>query len=133
MNVLMSLYLAALFVALTPGVLVTLPKGGKKYTVIAVHAVLFLVVWHFTNKIVRRMAVESFQNNMNNGMNNNGMNNNGMNNNGMSNNGMNNSGMNNSGMEGFQKMPRASLAPKQTRSTMEAKDTRSTMTAKAPR
>jgi len=106
MNVLMSLYLAALFVAFTPGVLVTLPKGGNKYTVIAVHAVLFMVVWHFTNKIVRRMAVESFQNNMNNGMNNtnnngvvnNGMNNNGMNNNGMNNNGMNNNGMNNNGM-----------------------------------
>jgi hypothetical protein len=97
----MSLYLAALFVALTPGVLVTLPKGGNKYTVIAVHAVLFMVVWHFTNKIVRRMAVESFQNNMNNGVNNtnnNGVVNNGMNNNGMNNNGMNNNGMNNNGM-----------------------------------
>ena len=63
MNLLLSLYLAALFVAFVPGVLVTLPKGGAKYTVLAVHAVLFTLVWHFTNKMVRR-ATEGFQNNV---------------------------------------------------------------------
>ena len=111
----MSLYLAALFVALTPGVLVTLPKGGSKYTVLAVHSILFVVVWHFTNKIVWSMTMESFQNNgMNTGVNT-GMNtgvNTGMNT-GVNNSGMNNSGMNtvvnNSGMansEGFERRMR---------------------------
>jgi len=59
----MSLYLAALFVAFVPGVLVTLPKGGKRMTVVAVHAVLFTVVWYFTHKIVSRLS-EGFQMNM---------------------------------------------------------------------
>jgi hypothetical protein len=102
----MSLYLAALFVAFTPGVLVTLPKGGSKYTVLAVHALLFVVVWHFTHKMVWRMTMEGFQNT---GMNTNGMNTNGMNGNGngMNGNGMNGNGVNANGMngnnEGFQK------------------------------
>ena len=65
MNLIMSIYLAALFVALTPGVLVTLPKGGSKYTVLAVHAALFAVVWHFTHRAVWRMSMEGFQNNVN--------------------------------------------------------------------
>jgi hypothetical protein len=40
-----SLVLSALlFAAFVPGVLVTLPKGGSKTTVLAVHAVLFSVV-----------------------------------------------------------------------------------------
>ena len=60
MNLLLSLYLAALFAAFVPGVLVTLPRGGSKMTVLAVHALLFVVVWHFTRKIVSR-ATEGFQ------------------------------------------------------------------------
>lgn len=35
---------ALLFAAFVPGVLVTLPKGGSKATVLVVHAVLFSVV-----------------------------------------------------------------------------------------
>jgi len=97
MNIFASLYLAALFVAFVPGVLITLPSGGKRMVVLAVHALLFTVVWHFTNKTVS---------NMTRGM-----------------------GM----REGFQKMPRPSLPPKQTRPTMDAKDTRSTMEAKPTR
>ena len=46
----MFLFSAVLFFALTPGVLVSLPPKGKKYTVAAVHAVIFAVVWHFTHK-----------------------------------------------------------------------------------
>jgi len=56
MNLLVSLYLAALFVAFVPGVLVTLPKGGSKMTVVVVHALLFTLVWHFTHKMVWRMS-----------------------------------------------------------------------------
>ena len=100
----MSLYLALLFVAFTPGVLVTLPKGGSKYTVVAVHAALFTLVWYYTHKTVFRMTIESFQNNVN-AVANNSMN--GMNT-GVVNNSMNanvaNNGMNaNASAEGFQK------------------------------
>ena len=52
MNVVMSLYLALLFVAFVPGVLLTLPSGGSKYTVLAVHAILFTLVWQFTHMMV---------------------------------------------------------------------------------
>ena len=52
MNIFTALYLIALFVALTPGVLVTFPKGCSKLTVAAVHGLLFAVVWHFTYQAV---------------------------------------------------------------------------------
>jgi hypothetical protein len=60
MNFLLSLYLAALFVAFVPGVLVSLPPRGGKFTVLAVHALLFAAVWHYTHKAVWR-ATEGFQ------------------------------------------------------------------------
>jgi len=50
----MSLYVAALFVALTPGVLLTLPKGGARLTVAVVHGLVFALVYHFTHKAVAR-------------------------------------------------------------------------------
>ncbi len=71
----MSLYLAALFVAFVPGVLVTLPPRSSRNVVLAVHAALFVLVWHFTNRMVFRMLYEGFQNNnmaMNNSTNNSG-------------------------------------------------------------
>jgi hypothetical protein len=37
--------MAALFVALTPGVLVRLPPGGSQLVVAATHAVVFVLVW----------------------------------------------------------------------------------------
>ena len=60
MNLFMSLYLVVLFVALTPGVLLTLPKGGAKMTVAVVHGLVFALVWKFTHKMVWR-ATEGFQ------------------------------------------------------------------------
>jgi hypothetical protein len=51
----MSLYVAALFFVLTPGVLVSLPPGGKKMTVALTHAVVFAVVYQLTHKTVYRM------------------------------------------------------------------------------
>ena len=60
----MSLYLAALFVAFVPGVLVTLPPRSSRNVVLAVHAALFVLVWHFTNRMVFRMLYEGFENNM---------------------------------------------------------------------
>jgi hypothetical protein len=54
MNLAMSLYVALLFVALTPGVLLTLPPGGAKITVAVVHGLVFAVVYHLTHKSVAR-------------------------------------------------------------------------------
>ena len=64
----MSLYLALLFVVLTPGVLLTLPKGGARITVALVHGLVFAVVYHFTYKTVWRMSMsmDGFQNMANN-------------------------------------------------------------------
>ncbi len=49
-----ALYLVLLFVALTPGVLLTLPKGGSKLKVALVHAVVFAVVLALTKGPVLR-------------------------------------------------------------------------------
>jgi hypothetical protein len=46
------LYVAALFFILTPGILLRLPPSGDKFTVAAVHAIVFALVWHFTHKFV---------------------------------------------------------------------------------
>jgi hypothetical protein len=48
----MALFVAVLFFLLTPGILLRLPPGGSKYTVAAVHAVVFVIVYHFTHKAV---------------------------------------------------------------------------------
>lgn len=48
----MTLFVAALFVALTPGVLVTLPSKGSKLTSAVVHGLIFAVVYHLTRKAV---------------------------------------------------------------------------------
>jgi hypothetical protein len=55
MNVYMSLYLALLFVVLTPGVLVTVPVGGK-LAVAVVHGLVFAVVYSLTKKTVMDMT-----------------------------------------------------------------------------
>jgi hypothetical protein len=52
MDLVLALYTALLFVVLTPGILLTLPKGGSKLTVAAVHGLVFAVVLYFTAKIV---------------------------------------------------------------------------------
>jgi hypothetical protein len=61
MNLSTVLVVAALFVALTPGVLLTLPKGGKKITVAVVHGVVFAIVLCLVNKYVSRVSLEGFQ------------------------------------------------------------------------
>jgi len=66
MNLYVTLYVALLFVVLTPGVLLTLPKGGSKLVVAAVHGLVFAVVYHFTNKLVWQLSVkmDGFQDTM---------------------------------------------------------------------
>ena len=48
---------AALFVAFVPGVLVTLPKGGSKWTILLVHGILFAIVTHYAMKYYHRNVV----------------------------------------------------------------------------
>ena len=62
-NLYMAVYVVALFVALTPGVLLSLPPKGSKMVVAATHAVVFAVVLSITCKAVWRMtqSMQGFQ------------------------------------------------------------------------
>ena len=60
-NVGMTLFVAALFVLLTPGVLLSLPAKGSLLQKAAVHGLVFAVVYHYTHKTVWNM-VQGFQN-----------------------------------------------------------------------
>jgi hypothetical protein len=57
MNWIITIYIALLFFVLSPGVLVRLPPKGGKFTVAAVHALVFAVIWHFTGKMVWKASV----------------------------------------------------------------------------
>jgi hypothetical protein len=59
MNFYASLYLALLFFVLTPGILLSIPPGGSKMVVALTHAVVFAIVYHFTNRPVMN-ALMSF-------------------------------------------------------------------------
>lgn len=48
----MTLFVAALFYVLTPGILVTLPSKGSKMVVAATHALIFAVVFGLVHKSV---------------------------------------------------------------------------------
>ena len=52
MSLLMTAYVAVLFYALVPGILVSIPAGGDKMTKAAVHAVVFAIVYQLTHKWV---------------------------------------------------------------------------------
>jgi hypothetical protein len=57
----MSVYVGLLFIVLTPGVLLTLPKGGSKLTVALVHGLVFATVYYFTHMYVQdTLYVEGF-------------------------------------------------------------------------
>jgi len=51
-NVGMTLFVAALFVLLTPGVVLSLPKNGPLLHKAVVHGLVFAVVYHLTHKTV---------------------------------------------------------------------------------
>jgi hypothetical protein len=57
MSLLVTLYAAILFFLLTPAILVSLPPKGGKFTVAAVHALVFALIFHFTHKLVWRFGV----------------------------------------------------------------------------
>ena len=56
MSLIVSIYAAILFFLLTPAILVRLPPGGSKFTVAAVHAIVFALLFHFTHKLVWRLG-----------------------------------------------------------------------------
>jgi hypothetical protein len=60
----MTLYVALLFILLTPGVLLRLPPKGSLLTVAIVHGLVFALVFHFTRKIVYRLSVDGFEGEM---------------------------------------------------------------------
>ena len=51
-HILMSLYVAFLFVLLTPGVLISLPPRSSRLTTAITHGVVFAVIFHLTHKLV---------------------------------------------------------------------------------
>jgi len=55
MDAIMFLYSAVLFFVLTPGILVTIPSGGKPRTVAAVHAVVFGLILSFAHPFLMKM------------------------------------------------------------------------------
>ena len=61
---LMSAFTALLFIALTPGILVTLPPKGKPIVVAITHGILFALIYAVTHKAVRRLTkkYERFEN-----------------------------------------------------------------------
>ncbi len=56
MSLICSLYVAILFFLLTPGVLLRIPKGGSKYAVAGLHALIFGVILFLTRKFVWRLS-----------------------------------------------------------------------------
>jgi len=48
----MCAFVAALFFVLSPGVLLSLPPGGSVYTKAALHAVVFVIIYHLSHKAV---------------------------------------------------------------------------------
>lgn len=58
MNWVATIYAAILFFLLSPNVLLRLPPTGNKYVVAATHAIVFAVVFYFTNKYVSEMSMK---------------------------------------------------------------------------
>ena len=52
MNVTMFLYIAALFVVLSPSILFKFPTKGSPLVIAITHGLLFAIVYHFTHRYV---------------------------------------------------------------------------------
>ena len=52
MNIGMAVFIVLLFIALTPGVLLSLPPGGSKLVVAATHGAVFTAIFCLTYKAV---------------------------------------------------------------------------------
>ena len=61
--IIVSLVLLILFVLLTPGVLLTLPKKGSKITVAFVHGLVFAIIFYILYiYVIKRIFMLSFEN-----------------------------------------------------------------------
>ena len=58
MNLIMFLFLAVLAFALSPSILITLPPGGSKVTVAAVHSLVLAAVYALVHKTVYKMVAK---------------------------------------------------------------------------
>jgi len=61
MNLLFSVYVLLLFFLLTPGVFLKLPSNGSKYTVTAVHGLLFAGILAITGHYVWKFSSGRFE------------------------------------------------------------------------
>jgi len=52
----MTLFTAVLFFVLTPGILLTIPKGGPLWRQAMVHGLVFAILYHFTHTAFYRMV-----------------------------------------------------------------------------
>jgi|APCry1669189534_1035231.scaffolds.fasta_scaffold04767_2 hypothetical protein len=58
----MLLYITVLFVALVPGILITIPPKGSRLVIAITHALLFALLLHLTYKRVWGFMMENFTN-----------------------------------------------------------------------
>ena len=58
MNWVMTLFTAALFVILVPGVFLSLPPKGSLLTKAIVHGLVFAVVYHFAHKALWAFSIQ---------------------------------------------------------------------------
>jgi hypothetical protein len=58
MNIFMTIYAALLFMLLTPGILMRIPKNKSFKTAAFVHGLIFAVLYHFTHRAVWRFSNE---------------------------------------------------------------------------
>ena len=59
MQLVLIFYSAILFFLLSPSTFLRLPPNGSKYTVAAVHAVIFALILYFTSKMIWLMSVRT--------------------------------------------------------------------------
>ena len=56
MELVVAILAAVLFFALTPNILLRLPKNGSKYTVAGVHAVVFVFAFWLLQKLLKMIG-----------------------------------------------------------------------------
>jgi hypothetical protein len=56
MSLFVILFSALLFFVLTPGVFIRIPQNGSKYTVAAVHAAVFALIFGLSHKFIWRLG-----------------------------------------------------------------------------
>jgi len=57
MCLLSFLYIIFLFFVFVPGVFISIPSKGSKMLVAGVHALIFGIIFHFSNRIIHRVGI----------------------------------------------------------------------------